>query len=421
MGKLRPLCIDFRSRAQEIYITERDEHVRRAASCMLSHRMASSSSSSALERRRHQDESRGEVNGYDEEAENNQHDDPVDRFETRVVNSVDINSTSTNEQQRIQSILSLLGPAVHPSECALRSISPVTKGPIRNKILPIDNIEGRGCVLVDLVERNEEIMGRKFNDVLASLESGRSRFVGRGGRYSDSGGRELKGVGGGVEDAFGMESMHDDASNDDTFVQTMKVLYSRDGDVCSTNDESPPNSTTTTFNNGVTIDTHHTKYPKTSYPIQFRHEPTDLAKIHQDKSMKSSNATSYSKTIVSSFRPKLAALSDNDGEKEAHRTANGFVLVGTSAGRGESREGMMSTFRPTFAPKKFYVGKKSLGVDYSSRGISVPFTKFLDVEYSGEGGRQVRVCLSLWCFVLVLFAINLSHHPMPFQPSDWRR
>eukprot|EP00970_Alexandrium_tamarense_P017832 scaffold11672_cov73-Alexandrium_tamarense.AAC.1 len=90
--------------------------------------------------------------------------------------------------------------------------------------------------------------------------------------------------------------------------------------------------------------------------------------------MKSSNATSYSNTIVSSFRPKLAALSDNDGEKEAHRTANGFVLVGTSAGRGGGREGMMSTFQPKFAHKKFDVGEKSRGVDYSSRGISVPFT-----------------------------------------------
>ena len=161
----RPLCIDYRSRAQEVCAVERDAHARRAARSLLPHP------------HHHRD-------GTSRQAECNQHVSAAESM-TRQDENHDCSNTNMEDNYRsnshrhltsktpsLRTIYELLGPAVHPSECALRDIEPVTRGPIRGKKHTM-NVKP---VLQEFVAEHDRIMQGELKGVVMSLESGRSRF-----------------------------------------------------------------------------------------------------------------------------------------------------------------------------------------------------------------------------------------------------
>lgn len=152
--KFRPLRIDYHARAQEIIITERDYNSRRAAQSLLSHRRSEDLSP----RHHHGDDIDAPLVLNDEDGENRKPSSspnisaignsdhrkyyPVDtsksneRPAARQEGSI-ANAPRSSAHNGNRSITSLFGPTIHPSDCELRKISPVTKGPIRGRLLPV--------------------------------------------------------------------------------------------------------------------------------------------------------------------------------------------------------------------------------------------------------------------------------------------
>lgn len=152
--KFRPLRIDYHARAQEIIITERNYNSRRAAQSLLSHRR-----SEDLSPCHHDVDDIDEsfvLNDEDEENRNPSSSLIINidgDFNHRKYHPVDSKSNERPASARQEgsiasaprssahngnrSIPSVFGPTIHPSECELRKISPVTKGPIRGRLLPV--------------------------------------------------------------------------------------------------------------------------------------------------------------------------------------------------------------------------------------------------------------------------------------------
>ncbi len=162
--KFRPLRIDYHARAQEIIITERDYNTRRAAQSLLSHRRSDDFSP-----RHHDDDDIEEpfvLNDEDGENRkpsnslNNNIDGNIDHRKYHPVNTKSNERPAARQEGSIanaprssahnsnRSITSVFGPTIHPSDCELRKISPVTKGPIRGRLLPVpETIPAMGRII----------------------------------------------------------------------------------------------------------------------------------------------------------------------------------------------------------------------------------------------------------------------------------
>lgn len=274
--KFRPLCINYHARAQQIIITERDYNSRRAAQSLLSHRHADddhdrSNITGVLPH--HDDEENRKPSNYslrNDSDEDNGGNSVCDNQKYRLLDnstfesndhrnesshhhpSSNVNAArSSTSTQGVLSIISLLGPAVHPSECALRSVTPLRRGPIRGRLLPIHN---KKMHLTENIELHSNAGQEKSHkDTPLFLENDGSRH------------RKM--------------SLFDDAamfrqSGFFTGDHPMRILKSDDN---GSSDDEAENTSKSSKNDAPT-----------SLPLLtlLRHEPEDLTKIQSFKSIR---------------------------------------------------------------------------------------------------------------------------------------
>ncbi|KAL3781743.1 hypothetical protein HJC23_004842 [Cyclotella cryptica] len=346
----RPLCIDYRTRAQEVLAVESAAEARRAALCLLPHRIRPPS--------RHDEgpSAQGDDAGFQAHCDDFQA-DTLDTCVTSPSSSHTVDEGIRNDRSPAElnsSIFQKLGPAVHPSECALRKISPVTKGPIRNRLLKIEHSKP---VLRELVESHERIMQEKMMAVVSSLESGRSRFTcGMSDNYPHPFGSDDDSRDGEVRRSIFKTGQ----PRGDLFYQTMVELYSRNGYLCD------PFDATTVSDNAVIDSTNETTpSPKSLF---LRHESPDLSKIRRLKSLRASNAVSYADSLSTMFQPELKSLYSRASSRSL--TDSGISHQSDSSGRED-----ILCSQPKFDITNM-CGAESRTVDYSSRNELVPFTDF---------------------------------------------
>ena len=292
------------------------------------------------------------------------------------------NRAADKSKNRIQSILQLLGPAIHPSECAFRSIGPVTKGPVRGHILPVASTNSNP--LEELTRQHPVHVEQKQDAVFGALESGRSRF--------DSSNDDIIAL-------LSMESTtQNDCSNrgmmmnlkslkdDTTFVDTMKIVYTQG----SSNDHanSPgPNQNDYEKENALKtqIWSQHISNLHMPKSIYLQHEPEDLNTIYRLKSLRSSTETNFADEITKTFTPQLNALRDGNTSKPMAKTRKGYAVVGSIS----DSSAKIST-RPSIDPISQLITDSTKKLEYSSRLNKVPFTQFLSGEYVDMDEQSVR-------------------------------
>ena len=262
--------------------------------------------------------------------------------------------------------MDMLGPAVHPSECAFRSIAPVTKGPVRGNTIPI--AKQLSQPLVEITKLYSNLVETEANAVIASLETGRSRFDSPSGQvFGFAAGESMEnGLGQG---APGIEYSYE-MPNRDTFAETMHIAYRNSschdvGDSCLNLDPEKENALNSQ------IWTQHVNDLPMFKSIYLRHEPDDLAKIYRLKSTRSSANTRFASETIRSFRP----------QRDSYRMIR-------ARGSCADNSDKMST-KPSFDANKYGISKSRKNVDCHSRSYSVPFAKFLDVEHDDTGMEQV--------------------------------
>ena len=329
----RPLCIDYHSRAQEIVALEAVS--RRSALRMLlpnNNIENNPSSNRTMEQERHCGDNgvdclEKNVDSYDDGSDNNQQSGMEDEDVLRQANnnntSISNNNnnncdgkettkarTSNNDDMdnsmtRIQSIMNMLGPAVQPSECAFRSIAPVTKGPVRGNILPIHTNNKPLEEITKHYSNNEE--NKQLNNVIQGLESGRSRFD------NGSGSNNIFTVP--MPDADDNELLQDT-----TFVDTMRIVFSNDNGKSPSHGSSSNNSlekencTINSSQKKIVWAQHVNNLPMPK-SIYLKHEPEDedLDKIYRLKSLRSSAivGTSFASQVTRTLKckpPQLGTL-----------------------------------------------------------------------------------------------------------------
>jgi hypothetical protein len=267
--------------------------------------------------------------------------------------------------------MDMLGPAVHPSECAFRSIAPVVKGPIRGNTIPIAQ---------KLLEPLEEITNlysdldeTKHNAVIASLETGRSRFDSPSGYVFGFSPEESMQSGLG-QNVSGINYFYEMA-NRATFADTMNIAYRNSGchdvgDTCLDLDPRKKNA------QNSQIWTQHVNDLPMTKSMYLRHEPDDLAKIYRLKSIRSSAITSFASEIIRSFRPQLSTPRNDS-----------YGLI-RARGSCADNSGNMST-KPSFDANIYGIFKSRKTVDHHSRSYSNPSAKFLAFEYDDSCIEQV--------------------------------
>ena len=328
----RPLCIDYHSRAQEIVALEAVS--RRSALRMLlpNNNIENNPSSNRTMEQRHCGDNgvdclEKNVDSYDDGSDNNQQSGMEDEDVLRQANnnntSISNNNnnncdgkettkarTSNNDDMdnsmtRIQSIMNMLGPAVQPSECAFRSIAPVTKGPVRGNILPIHTNNKPLEEITKHYSNNEE--NKQLNNVIQGLESGRSRFD------NGSGSNNIFTVP--MPDADDNELLQDT-----TFVDTMRIVFSNDNGKSPSHGSSRSNSlekencTINSSQKKIVWAQHVNNLPMPK-SIYLKHEPEDedLDKIYRLKSLRSSAivGTSFASQVTRTLKckpPQLGTL-----------------------------------------------------------------------------------------------------------------
>lgn len=331
----RPLCIDYHSRAQEIVALEAVS--RRSALRMLlpnnnNNENNPSSNRTLMEQERHCGDNGVDclekiVDSYDDgsgnssesaggggiedenvlrqannnTSNNNNNCDGKETTQARTSNNDDMDNSMT----RIQSIMNMLGPAVQPSECAFRSIAPVTKGPVRGNILPIHTNNKPLEEITKHYSNNEE--NKQLNNVIQGLESGRSRFD------NGSGSNNIFTVP--MPDADDNELLQDT-----TFVDTMRIVFSNDNGKSPSHGSSSNNSlekencTINSSQKKIVWAQHVNNLPMPK-SIYLKHEPEDedLDKIYRLKSLRSSAivGTSFASQVTRTLKckpPQLGTL-----------------------------------------------------------------------------------------------------------------
>lgn len=263
--------------------------------------------------------------------------------------------------------MKMLGPAVHPSECAYRPIAPLTKGPVRGYKL---TVAASKPPLEEITQFHSNFVERKLNAAIGSLESGRSRF--------DSSNSDILSV-----ISSGESSQNEGRGlQDSTFVDTMRIVYAQSSS--DSHDVEGPFECNPEKENALKsqIWSKHVKeLPMPKSVGLLRHEPEDLTKIYRLKSLRSSVTTTFARDISRSFRPQLSTLKGGSHRQTMTKTQRGIALVGSLS----DNSGGIPT-KPKFDLKSCGVAdSREVVEDYSLRLNTVPFTKFLDDTDAGMG------------------------------------
>lgn len=385
--KFRPLCIDYHSRAQEVVATEREIRARRMALQTLrvppaSNRQLCDDDDAGSPDRGDDDSSvcDGKENRAGGEVLNSNDGDDLENIRALPdehgvgepaedgIDSVE----NSSRRRRIQSIIKMLGPAVHPSECAFRPIEPVTEGPVMGRRLPVPATQP----LERLLKFHSDFVEKKRNDVIGSLESGRSRF-------HSSGNDVLSCLSGG-------SASIDNDCMDSTFIDTMTIVYARGGqngeDSFLDRDDPDKENALQSL-----IWSQHVANLPVSESLYLRHEPEDLSKIYRLKSQRSNApTTTFANDISNLFTPKLDAL-ESQKHCQGTKTRNGFALLGPTNDSG----GRISTAPKIDLISSFISKPSKKKEDYSMRLNSVLFTQFLDDDVDMNGDDAVQLSNSL--------------------------
>lgn len=284
--RFRPLCIDYHARAQEISITERDYNSRQAAESLLSHRHSELSP-------RHQDDDDVDESFVlnDEDRENRK---PSSSFNSNIVGDIfdrkyHADDTSKNNERPTtrregsianalrssahgnRSITALFGPTIPPSDCSLRKISPVTKGPIRGRLLPV-------------AETNSAIDSIGFDAKIGKEQFQRGIFS-----SFEWGGKSHQ-----LQNSFINDAAMFLRSGYTTIDHSMQIM----DETNSINVEAVD-----------TIELTNAPYSP-SYKL-LRHEPEDLTKIQRIKSLQISNVINFASEVVKMMEPPRSSSLSN--------------------------------------------------------------------------------------------------------------
>lgn len=294
----RPLCVDHRQRAQEVLLIEREEEARCAAACFLEHRSTIGTGGTIGDTDRRQLAKAGSSAESTEE-------ESTCRAAASCINSQDSNSSSfshgspddsratdINGQSKLSlsQIYNLLGPAIHPSECALRPIA--MRGPIHcrdNKV-----IESKTLHLLGTDEDSEE---REVKNVVSALESGASRFneplLIDEDQTKDN-----------VTEQNEMIELEEDI-----FRESMLVFYSKEKNISPDSMELP----------------RRTRARSVVAPLFLRHGPPSLVGVQQLKNLRRrGDDASFASVLIDMFQPELPSLAVNfqDDSPRLHRRSN---------------------------------------------------------------------------------------------------
>jgi hypothetical protein len=257
---------------------------------------------------------------------------------------------------RILKCMDMLGPAVHPSECAFRSIAPVTKGPIRGNTIPIT--QQLPETLTEITKSYSDHVDKKINAAIASLETGRSRFDSPSGHVFGFSSEES------VQHGLGHNDLGIDRT---TFTDAMKIAYGRNSDCHDVDDSCLDLDPEKENALKSQIWTQHVNDLPMTKSIYLMHEPDDLSKICRLKSFRSSATTSFASEITRSFRPQLRTPKSD------------------SRGMFRARDLYANKLDKRSAKPLFDTGK----VDCHSWSFSSSLAKFLDFDQDNSGMGQV--------------------------------
>ena len=295
-----------------------------------------------------------------------------------------------------------LGPAVHPSECALRPIAPVTKGPI-----PIGGLK---TVLDEMVKLHSNLMENKLRNEFLSFESGRSRFQ-ISAADDLPGPSELFGESY-PEHTFGIsESSHRYERESISFSETMRALYTQSSaqtDLCRIHKYShlSCDANKEHSKHQPEVWSRQVKNPLLSKSLYLRHAPADLTQIQRFKSFHSADITAYANVVASFFQPRLRTLHLESGSSRM-KMKNGLGLFGVSNGEAAPTLDKLS-LRFKFAPASCS-NLESETDDFPSRGLSVSFAQFFE-NFHYERGDDEKVSSPSW-------ASCTLNHLTPSQPA----
>ncbi|KAL9189704.1 hypothetical protein ACHAXT_009379 [Thalassiosira profunda] len=427
--RFRPLCIDYHARAQEIAALERDARARRAALAVLPlpHPSPTRNRTQAnsprcrgdggardggdghLERREDKENWDGGNAAGNDVGEGGQglKGDAADS-EPAMEGPVEASKENGGPETslgRLQSIAAMLGPAVHPSECAFRSIARVTEGPVRGRKLPVARVVANP--LEEWTKSGENYAEARRNAAIAALESGRSRFDPRG---VDSFLSILS------NDCIPIGGIALDGSQDTAFADTMAVVYARldNGDGSGGSGTNADVDADADKENDLKflIWSQHVASLPMPKSLYLRHEPEDIAKIYRLQAARSAAMnSSFACEAIQAFRPQLRAL-EEQREPPGVVTRKGLALV-ASAGDVSSKPRIDLLSRCNQEPRKQQ--------DYALRLSRVPFTQFLDDRHDVDAGEGVEMAPPFRALEFednARFAIRLDPDIDPLHPAS---
>jgi len=226
--------------------------------------------------------------------------------------------------------------------------------------------------LVEITKLYSDLVETKFNAVIASLETGRSRFDSPSGHVFGFSVRDsmTNGLG---QSAPGADYSYE-MPNRAAFADTMNIAYRNSGchDVGSSLDPDPEKENALNSQ----IWTQHVNDMPMTKSIYLRHEPDDLAIIYRLKSTRSLANARFATETIRSFRPHLSTP-----RSDSYRMIRAWDSCADNSDK-------MST-KPSFDANMYGISKSRKKVDCHSRSYSVPVAKFLDVEHDDTGMEQV--------------------------------
>ena len=245
-----------------------------------------------------------------------------------------------------------LGPAVHPSECALRPIERA----FTNRVHGI-NTKNAWPILEEMTKDYEKRNVEKWREAIVSLESGRSRF-----RSGDIVSLLLNEF---VEEhetnlSFVEKSLMGN-KYDDLFHETMMVLFSKQESLGIPVSLKMPAEIASRSD---AIETMSTMVD--APPLRIRHEPPDLNQIHRVKDLRERSVVSFGEEMSVMFHPKLKSLEEK--------------LIDFQSDDAPRRDRFVG---PKFNLKSF-CDAETVTIDYSSKCELGSFTNFFDELNSKE-------------------------------------
>ena len=238
-----------------------------------------------------------------------------------------------NSTSRIQTLMALLGPAVHPSECAFRSIDPVTKGPVLGNKLPVSSGNNTLKEITKLLCCSSDKYNKENtngNNIGRLLESGRSRFA-----------------------------QHNYYLHDTTFVDTMNIVH---------NGKEEKEKDATALQMIWSQHINNLPMPKSIYLTQ---EPDNLDKIYRQSS---SNGTNFTNLVNGTICKPRAPQLGQKSESLYHMLSN--------ASKNKATKPMLDL------KKRIDISKARKKEDYALRLDTMPFTKLFS---TGDNNNAVQI------------------------------